>query len=1132
MLEKKSSDHLYLEKLTFSPELKKTWLNFFVTNFRVVILMIFLITLWGIYSFQLLPRESNPEVKIPIATIITTYPGVSPSDIEELVTKKIEKKVSGLKGIKKITSNSSNSFSTVTVEFEANEDLEDSLRKLRDKVNDLKSDLPKDANNPIVKEISFDDQPIWSIGLTGPYNGLNLREYGEEIKDELEKISGVREVNISGGDELEYEIAYDPQKLIYYNLSADQANNLVRATNLVIPSGTYEGSKYNYPIKADARFYEIDQILKTPLLHTEDGAIIYLSDIATVQEKSIERASYSRLSIKGEPSQDAITIEIIKKTGDSITKIVDQAQKTIDEKLKSLPPGITYEEVTNLAKRIEDDFNQLSHDFLFTLVLVFGILFLTIGLKEAFVAGLAVPLVFFVTFGVMNLTGVSLNFLSLFSLILSLGLLVDDAIVVVSATKQYMRCGKFTPEEAVLLVLNDFKVVLTTTTLTTVWAFLPLLSSSGIMGQFLKSIPITVSVTLTSSLLIALMINHPLAAVLERIRMTRNLFLFIGLILIGAIIFLITLKNTIAFFFILIFISILFVMLRWYKKDGRNILIKNQDLFQKEWNDDELIKTKLKNQEKNENINFFSKLNHGFFHLDYFLPIYEKYLSQIIATKKSRFKSLIIIAILFIFAISLPVIGIVPTEFFPATDSDYVFINIEADSGLKISETDKIVKKAEEKLLKYPEILDFSTIVGKPSANGQVGVLRGSSHLASITLRLKNEDERNLKAYELTDIIRADFKNFKEAKIEIDSPRGGPPSGSAFEARIIGDNLQVLDKIAQDLEPVLNSIKGVVNTNISLKEAPADYSFTLNPSRMELYNLNAAFVGSALRLAISGTEITTIIKDGKEIKVNARFEKNKLPTLQAVQNIQILNLKNQPVFLKDVAKIELKPSVETITRIDQKRVVLLSSSVDGGTRPNEVVAEFQKKVQSNYKLPDEYSIVYGGENQENEESVLSIIRAMLIAGLLIVATLIIQFNSFRKAMIVLATIPLALIGVFLGMAIFQVTLSFPGLIGILALFGIVVKNAIILVDKMNLNLKSNIPFEEAIIDAGKSRLEAIFITSICTIFGILPVTLTNEMWMALGSAVIFGLIVSSFLTLFIVPILFVVLLKKKTAIIK
>lgn len=1122
----KSSENVYLENLQFDPGLKKSWLNFFIVNFRVVILLLILISAWGIYSFQSLPRESSPEVKIPMAVVMTVYPGASPADVEELVTKKIETKISGIKDIDKITSKSSNSISAITVEFSAKANLDDSLRKLRDEVNGLKGSLPDETNDPVVQEVSLDDTPILNVALAGPYDGFALRQLGEDIQDELKKIPGAREVNISGGDETEFEIAYDPQKLASFNLSADSANSLVAASNLAIPAGTFKGTEYSYPVRVDGRFFNAEKLGNTPLFHTGEGAIVYLKDVAAVKEKAIEKTVYSRLGTRANGSQDDITIQIVKKTGGSILDTVDQAKATLDAAVKK-NSGLTYEITYNAADQIDEDFNQLAHDLILTLILVFTVLFLIVGFKEALVAGLAIPLVFFVSFGVMMLAGISLNFLSLFSLILALGLLVDDAIVVVSAIKQYLRTGKFTPEEAVLLVFNDFKTVLTTTTLTTVWAFLPLLMASGIIGEFIKSIPITVSVTLISSLIIAFVINHPLTAALERVRLTRKLFsFFLGLfIIIGVGGFF--LPSLLAKIIVpLIFLVLAAVMSVWYFRGGRNTLLANSALIEREWQDDEFMKAQIKERTSHQSSDVWHRLLNGVIHFDRILPYYEKYLRRILATKRSRLLTLGVVFVLLIAALALPATGVVTSEFFPPSDSEVIYVNIEAPSGLKLEESDKIARQVEEKLFNYPEIVNFSTLVGQSSSEYSLSGGSSSSHLSSITVKLTKKAARKLRSYQVADKIRNDLSSIQGATITVESPSGGPPSGSAFEAHISGDDLQVLDKTANELEAKLTQIPEVASTNISLKESPADYTFDLDQNRMELYGLNAAYIGSTLRMAISGTEVTTVLRDGKEIKVTARFDKNKIPSLESIQNLQIINLNKQPVFLKDVAKIELKPSVETITRIDQKRTVILSAGLKGGGNSNQVLKDFQSKIKD-YRLPDGYTITYGGENEQSQESVMSIIKAMAVAFILIVSTLVVQFNSFKKALIVLTTIPLALIGVFFGLAIAGINLSFPGLIGILALFGIVVKNAIILVDKIGLNLKSGIPFAESIIDAGKSRLEAIFITSICTILGILPITLSNEMWQALGGSIIFGLMLSSFLTLFIVPTLYMTFIRDK-----
>ena len=1125
-----SSDGKYLERLQFTPELRETWLNFFVTNFRVVILLIILISAWGIFSFFSLPRESNPEVKIPIGIVSTFYAGASPSDVEEFVTKKIEAKLSGLKGLNKLTSNSYNSLSVIQVEFNANENLEDAIRNLRDKVATAKVDVSKDAEDSVVSEVSLDDAPIWSISLTGPYDGFTLRNYVSDIKDELEKNPGVREIKIYGGDEIEYEIAYQPNQLLFYGITTDDAGRAILSSNNAIPSGNYENGNLVFPIRVDGKMTEIADIANIPISHTSDGGTVRLKDIAKVTEKALKKTSYSRLSTDGKKSENSISLSLIKRQGASVLDTVDSARAKVDEMLKNSAPGVTYSVTTDMAKQVRVSFDQLGHDFLITVLLVSIILFLIVGLKEAFVAGLAIPLVFFVSFGVLKSLGMTLNFLSLFSLILSLGLIVDDAIVVVSATKQYLNTGKFTPEEAVLLVLNDFKWVLTTTTLATVWAFLPLLFATGIVGQYLKSIPITVSITLIASLLIALMINHPLAAVLERIRLTKRFFFIIeGLLIVFA---------GIMFYYggwiqIILGIVALFIegwLIWWYEKGGVKKMKENAVLMNQEWNSDVLIKKKLSSQGDRTHEDFTTRLIHGIINFHSFLPIYEKTLKYYIFDKKRRKLVLGIVLGLFISSILLVATGVVRNEFFPVSDQDYVYIDINTPVGSSLDRTDKLTRPVEEKIIGYPDVVSYSTIIGKgsPNAPSAGGGSTGSTNLSSIVLTLKDKEDRSQKSYQIADKIRSDLEaaNIPEVKLKIATPAGGPPAGAAFETHISGDDLAVLTKIMSELRLKLKDIPGVINIDTSVKDSVPEYTFKLNQTALERNYLTSAYVGSVLRTAISDIEIMKVVKGEKEIKLIATFDKKSIPDLSSIQNLQILNTLKQPVFLKDVATIELKPAVNVITRIDQKRTVVLSSGTDTSTNGQEVLAKFQVATKD-YVLPQGYKMTYGGSNEQNAESFLSIIRAMVIAIVLIVATLVIQFNSFRKALIVLVPIPLGLIGVFFGMAVFNVSIGLPALIGILALFGIVVKNSIILVDKITLNEKSGIPFEEAVADAGKSRLEAIFITSICTIFGILPVTLSDEFWQALGSAIIFGLTLSSFLTLFIVPALYLILMKEE-----
>jgi len=1139
MESKPSFDQLYLDRLKFNPALKKMWLAFFVYRFRVIVLMIALVSIWGIYAYLKLPRESNPEVKIPIAVVTTVFPGASPSDVEELVTKKVESKISGITGIDTLTSSSANSISAVVVQFIPQANLDDSVRKVRDAVANIKSDLPGDAQDPQVGQISFDDSPIMTLALSGPYDGFTLYNYAQDVQTELEKIASVRTVNIAGGDQREIEIDYSPQKLIYYGITLDQANGAIAAANIAIPSGNFEGSKYVYPVRVDAQMYDAPSFAQLPIGNVS-GTPVLLKDVADVRETAIKKTMLSRISSAGGAPKDAVTLSVVKQTGGNIIQTVDAVKASLASYTKNIP-DLKYDITLDQAQYIRSDFDELTRDFIITVSLVMVVLFLLIGLKEALVAGLAIPLVFFITFGVMDLTGITLNFLSVFSLLLSLGLIVDDAIVVVSATKQYMRTGKFTPEEAVLLVLNDFKIVLTTTTLTTVWAFLPLLFSTGIIGEFLKSIPITISVTLIASLGIALMVNHPLAAILERVRLTKGFLFFYSVILFAIAAILLLQKNIILTALGVIVLVALGLIIYWYAKGARLILEKNSELSRLESKDDELIKEKLRQEAAPASAQGFGEakpagksLTHNFLHgilnLNAALPLYERYLSVLINNSRPRKWFLALVALLFFVAVSLPAIGVVKTEFFPADDFGYMYINIEAPTGYKLAQTDQLVKEVEQRLLKYKEIANFSTIIGAEISTSTSNFSSSSSttDTASITINLVDKSQRKLKSYQLEDVFRKDFSDITDAKVTVVSLRGGPPSGSAFQAQISGPDLAELQKIVGDLKPILQSVPGTVNTDISLKESVPEYTFDLDQNKLAQNGLSAAYVGSVLRTAISSTKVTTVLRQNQEIDVVAQFDPAQIPDLAAIQNLQIITPSKQAVYLKDVATISLNPSVQSISRINQKRTVTLSSDITANTTSNAVLAAFENKLQSSYKLPEGYAIDYGGANQENADSVQSIIAAMGFAFLLIVATLIIQFNSLIKTLIVLMTVPLALIGVFFGLMILGVSLSFPGLIGILALFGIVVKNAIILIDKINLNQKSGIEFAPAIIDAGKARFEAIFITSFCTIIGIIPITLSSITWQALGISIISGLSVSSFFTLFVIPSLYASFVKENS----
>jgi multidrug efflux pump subunit AcrB len=1140
-----SSDSLYLKQLVYKPKDGKTFLNFFIKNFRITILIVLALLLWGVISLNMLPLESTPEVKIPYGMVSVVMPGASPADMEELVLNKIESRLTNLSGVKQIRSSASNSFAAITVEFRAEEDLKDALRRLRDAVSQSKVDLPAEASEPTVMEVSFSSIPVWTLVVTGPYDSFTLRRYAELVRTELEKLPGASEVNLSGGDIFEARISYDPQKLQAFGLTADAINSTIKADNFGLPSGTIKISNFEYTIKVEGKITEVKTLRNLPV-SVLGGQIVRLSDVSDVVEMAGERKIFNYFSVNGAPPQNAVTLNVVKKTGSSIIELIDNGKVAIAKlKKNGLPADLHVEDTMDMSKTIRKDIDQLVRDGLLTIIFVFTILFLFVGLKEAFVAGLAVPLVFCATFGLMLQAGLTLNFLSLFSLILSLGLLVDDAIVVVQATKQYLATGKFTPEEAVLLVFRDFKVLLTTTTLATIWAFLPLLLASGIIGSFIKSIPITVSITLAASYVVAIIINHPMAIILERFRLTKAVpkavLGILAALTVGSIYM--TVKGTIGGVASILLIAVpavlFFALLAWYRLGLKEKMVMNEQLILEEMADDNKIKAKIYHHylaDESEKT-FTARIINGLVKMDKILPYYGKLLMSILKSKIKILLVMLLVAILFMGALALPAMGILRSEFIPPADSEYMYINIEGAPGLITEKTREVASKVQEILYKENQIKSFSVVIGAGgvSTSSRMGSTssNGQTNKAQIAINLYPYKTRPIppgmtspeKSYTFANRLRQLIAPIGGAKIEVSEVSGGPPSGADFEAHISGDDMQKLEQIANQYKDILGKIPGAVNLKINLDYTPGEFTIKLDYDQMQLRGITSAQVASILRTALSGSDVTKILRDGDDLNVRSEFKNTGIDSIDKIRNLQLANPRGQVYTLGDIADVQIGSALTAISHIDTKRVVVLTASVVKPYLPGEVLKQFQADT-AGIPLPQGYDITYGGATETNTESIYSILRAMIVAGILIIATLVIQFNSFRKAILVLATIPLAVTGVFYGLTLIGLTLSFPALIGIVALFGVVVKNAIILVDKINLNLKVGIPFLESIVDAAKSRLEAIFLTSICTIVGMIPITLSDETWAGLGASLIFGLSTSTFLTLIIIPVLYSLLVRK------
>ncbi|MDH5596888.1 MAG: efflux RND transporter permease subunit, partial [Candidatus Peregrinibacteria bacterium] len=479
--------------------------GFFIFKRRMAIMLglIFLIT--GVYSFFNIPRESNPEVKIPLGMVTTVYPGASPQEVAKQVTFKIEQKLKTLSDVKNMSSSSSEGVSGVVVEFEADADLDASIRKLKDKVDEAKVGLPRDAEDPVVMELSFSDTPIVNFSFLGDLPYEQLLNVVEDVQDELEKIPGVQSAEIFGKRDKHILVAVQEASMVQHGLNLRQIGQAISSFHLSSPVGNIEVDDLIYRVRIDADQDEVERVKNIPII-ARSGATIYLKDVARVSEEYREATTLSRVSLNGEPSKQALSISIVKKTGENILYTADEAKRVIGEMIEDgrIPPEVSYIPISDMSEYVRTDFNRLMGNGLTTIALIFVILLFALGVKEALIGGIAIPFSFLVTFTFLNQTGNTFNFLVLFSLILGLGLLVDATIVMMEGIHENIYGQKMSPVNAALKTVKTFRYSLLSGMLTTIAAFVPMLMMSGMMGQFFKYIPTTVNTVLISSFIIGL----------------------------------------------------------------------------------------------------------------------------------------------------------------------------------------------------------------------------------------------------------------------------------------------------------------------------------------------------------------------------------------------------------------------------------------------------------------------------------------------------------------------------------------------------------------------------------------------------------------------------------------------------
>lgn len=1028
--------------------------NYFLQSFRVTFIILIGLAVLGVWSAVTLPRESTPEIDIPVALVLTVYPGSSARDVEELITTPIEDELINIEGLDNLTSSSRLGVSTVMVEFEADQDLDEAIRTLREEVSSIRG-LPAEAEPSEVIEISIQDEPILSISLGGIKDERLLSLYADELAFELEEIGNVSNVDVSGSTQEEIKIKVNPERLVDLGLSVGQLMGVIRSSNINAPFGQLDTDQFNYDLRLKGQFKGVGDVSQIPVV-LPDGTVVRLDTIAEVELGLTEKSSESRMSVNGEESTPAVSLSVRKKTGGNIIRIVDEVKEKIaifEE--QSLPEDIVVSIFADRADEIRTSLSNVYRSGVQTLIIVFGLLWLFLGWRPALITALAVPLTFSMAFLVFAQAGISLNGISLFSLILSLGLLVDTTIVIVEGIcgqKEKARsdngrgCGVLSGDskeikekklqERAARVVDQFTKPLIGGTMTTVAAFFPMILVTGIIGQFLRVIPIVVAATLTSSLLVALAFIPPVAVeILARVKQEPK----------GE---------------------------RWFDR-----------VFKK------------------------------------FRARYDNFIDRLLDARRMQLLFMAVLTLLLVVGLSLPFTGLLRTGLFPAVDIDFMLINIELAPGTKLEETAKTVDKVEQLLSEVPEVTSYIANVGR-GISIDIGGGGGSSseEVASFYVNLEKERERS--SLDITSSLREKFGQITEAKIVVEEISAGPPTAPPIEMRLIGDNISELDRLSMKVMEIIESIDGVIDVDRNIRNSAGEFNFVFDQEALAVVGLSVVDVAQSLRASVFGVEVTTFLdQQGEEIAVGIEAVSESVDSIDDVLAVPILSRNGSKVTLGQIARVDLESSVDAIRHSDGKRTVTITADAAAGFTPNEITLELEDRLDE-VAMPSGYRVEIGGEQQETVETFNQLYRSMILAVLLILLILVVEFNSYRQPFIIFLSIPLGLIGVLFGLLIFNGQLNFAAFIGLVSLTGIVVNNSIILVDRMNRMRERGMAIKEAVKEAANTRLRPIILTTFTTAGGIAPLIWVDEFFRDMAVTLITGLLFSSILTLVLIPVLY------------
>ena len=1006
-----------------------------------VLALLILIVVAGVYCYLTLPRESFPDITIPYVFVTTTYEGVAPEDMEELITIPIERKLKGIDDVEEIRSTSAEGLSTVAIKFLPKVDIDDALQKVRDKVDQAKNDLPAELeDDPVIKEVNFSDMPVIRVVLSGPLSLRRLQNLAEDIQDRIESIAGVLEARLSGGLEREIHVEFDLDRVGAYNVPFSSIVGSVTNSNVNMPSGSMDIGEGKYLVRVPEDFQHPSEIYSI-VAFVRDGKPVYLRDVATIKDAFKDPLTRSRIN-----QEKSVTIAVLKRSGENIVRVTDEVKRVINEMRPELPQTLKIDLTADQSNDVRLMVSDLENNIISGLILVLAVIFVFIGGQSAIFVALAIPYSMFITFILLTGFNITLNMVVLFSLILALGMLVDNGIVIVENIYRHMQQGA-TRQEAAAVGTDQVAWPVITSTLTTLGAFAPMLFWPGIMGEFMGFLPQTLIMALSASLFVALIINPVLSARYQKVKVTAS-----------------TLNAT-----------------------EKEPLIKRFYLSILKWS-----------------------LRHR----------------------------LIVIASAVILLIGATM-GYVffgkGVEFFPETEPRRAYVNIKAPEGTNLDTSDKLVAQIEKIVAPYDDIRyiisNIGAVGGDPFSHGGTG-----THISRVVLDFKDFHDRSRPSSEIIKEVRQKILNtVYGADIQVEKEQEGPPTGPPINIEISGEDILLLGELAAHVRRIIKDIPGLVDLKDNFVRGKPEIRVRVDKEKAALMGLDTYTIAYTVKSAINGVK-AGVYREGKdEYDIIARLPENDRNSIKSLKRITVSGPQGEPIPLTSLATVSLGSGIGAIMRLDQKRVVTVSGDVSGRLA-NDVIKEIKTRLSQKMDWPRGYRYRFTGEQQEQAKAQAFLSKAFFACIAIILLILFTQFNSFITPLIIMASVLFSLIGVFIGLlatgTAFGIIMTG---IGVISLAGVVVNNAIVLIDYINQLMDRGMASTEALLRAGSVRFRPVMLTAITTILGLVPMATgvsfdfrkmaldiggeSSQWWGPMAVAVIFGLGFATLLTLILVPVL-------------